>query len=157
MSAKILIVEDELEIAHFLEQLLQREGFDCCVCSNGSEALAQFAAYSPDVIILDLMLPGLDGLEVCTRIRQQTTSKDPYILMLTARGEEIDRVIGLSTGADDYLTKPFSPRELVARVRALLRRTLRGEATESSVPILRTRCFTVDEHQHRALRHLDED
>ncbi|MEM8602752.1 MAG: response regulator transcription factor [Cyanobacteria bacterium P01_H01_bin.121] len=150
MSAKVLIVEDELEITRLIEQLLQREGFHCQICHDGLAALDVATSYEPDLIILDLMLPTLDGLEVCTRIRQQTATKDPYILMLTARGEEIDRVIGLSTGADDYLTKPFSPRELVARVRALLRRSLRGESSQN---IYRTQSFTVDLDQHQALRH----
>ncbi|HBL12958.1 MAG TPA: DNA-binding response regulator, partial [Cyanobacteria bacterium UBA11162] len=117
----ILIVEDELEIAKLIQLTLEREGFTCYVCHDGLSALQTFSTQQPDVIILDLMLPGLDGLEVCARIRQKPGTKDPYILMLTARGEEIDRVIGLSTGADDYLVKPFSPTELVARVRALLR------------------------------------
>ncbi|MEC4986899.1 MAG: response regulator transcription factor [Oscillatoria sp. PMC 1068.18] len=122
---KILIVEDEPEIAKLIQQTLEREGFHCSQCHNGLTALQLFQEQEPDVIVLDLMLPGLDGLEVCARIRQQLGKKDPFILMLTAKGEEIDRVIGLSTGADDYLVKPFSPKELVARVRALLRRSLR--------------------------------
>ncbi|NEP46794.1 MAG: response regulator transcription factor, partial [Okeania sp. SIO2H7] len=121
----ILIVEDEAEIAQLIQLYLEKESFTCHICRDGITALEQFKVVQPDLIILDLMLPGLDGLEVCARIRQQPGSKDPYILMLTARGEEIDRIIGLSTGADDYMVKPFSPRELVARVRALLRRTLR--------------------------------
>ena len=108
---EILIVEDEPEIAQLIQQTLERESFTCRIAGNGLKALELFAQQHPDLIILDLMLPGLDGLEVCTRIRQQSNLKDPYILMLTARGEEIDRVIGLSTGADDYLVKPFSPRE----------------------------------------------
>jgi DNA-binding response OmpR family regulator len=103
------------------------------------------------------MLPGLDGLEVCTRIRQQPYDKDPYIMMLTARGEEIDRVIGLSTGADDYLVKPFSPRELVARVRALLRRSLRHEVSEDNSQNYRTKHFAVDLDQHVATRKLDSE
>ncbi|VEP18975.1 Sensory transduction protein regX3 [Hyella patelloides LEGE 07179] len=139
---KILIVEDELEIAQLIKQTLTRESFTCQIANNGLKALEMFAQQPPDLIILDLMLPGLDGLEVCTRVRQQSNIKDPYILMLTARGEEIDRVIGLSTGADDYLVKPFSPRELVARVRALLRRSLRhgGQTTQTH----QTKHFTVD-------------
>lgn len=111
-----------------------------------------FLEQQPDLIILDLMLPGLDGLEVCARIRQKPGAKDPYILMLTARGEEIDRVIGLSTGADDYLVKPFSPRELVARVRALLRRSLRQAGQHQ---VYRTKHFTLDVEQRTAMRHLN--
>jgi DNA-binding response OmpR family regulator len=106
------------------------------------------------VIILDLMLPKLDGLEVCNRIRQKAVVKDPYILMLTAKGEEIDRIIGLSTGADDYLVKPFSPRELVARVRALLRRSLRQ--MEVSSQLHRTQHFQLDLDQHIAQRQLPD-
>ncbi|MCU0537481.1 MAG: response regulator transcription factor [Hydrococcus sp. Prado102] len=147
---KILIVEDEPEIAQLIQQTLTREGFSCSVASTGLEALEIFEQQQPDLIILDLMLPGLDGLEVCTRIRQKPTSKDPYILMLTARGEEIDRVIGLSTGADDYLVKPFSPRELAARVRALLRRSLRQ--VEQPSQVYRTPHFIVDLDRHIASR-----
>jgi len=110
-----------------------------------------FQELQPDLIVLDLMIPGLDGLEVCARIRQKPGAKDPYILMLTAKGEEIDRIIGLSTGADDYLVKPFSPRELVARVRALLRRTLRqgGQSKGYQTPH-----FAVDTDQRVAHRQL---
>jgi DNA-binding response OmpR family regulator len=145
---EILIVEDESEIAQLIKQTLERESFICQVADNGLKALELFSQQNPDLIILDLMLPGLDGLEVCTRIRQQSNVKDPYILMLTARGEEIDRVIGLSTGADDYLVKPFSPRELVARVRALLRRSLRQGG--QTAQIYRTKHFTVDLDQRIA-------
>lgn len=147
----ILIVEDEAEIARFTQQLLEKEGFTCYTCRDGLEAVRYYQQLRPDLIILDVGLPGLDGLEVCTRIRKQAGSKDPYILMLTARGEEIDRVVGLSTGADDYVVKPFGPLELVARVRALLRRSLRqGEPA----PIYRTQHFTVDLDRHIAQRHL---
>jgi two-component system, OmpR family, alkaline phosphatase synthesis response regulator PhoP len=152
---EILIVEDEQEIAQLIEQALTQESFSCRVANDGLTALEIFKQQQPDVVILDLMLPGLDGLEVCTRIRQQPYNKDPYIMMLTARGEEIDRVIGLSTGADDYLVKPFSPRELVARVRALLRRSLRHGIPEDNSQTYRTRHFTVDLDQHSAIRQLD--
>jgi two-component system OmpR family response regulator len=114
--------------------------------------LQAFGKQQPDVIILDLMLPGLDGLEVCARIRQRPGAKDPYILMLTAKGEEIDRVIGLSTGADDYMVKPFSPTELVARVRALLRRSLRHGGQHL---VYHTQHFAVDVDQRTATRQLD--
>lgn len=149
----ILIVEDEPEIAKLIQQTLEREGFSCQIAEDGMRALDLFQIQQPDLIILDLMLPGLDGLEVCTRIRQKSHLKDPYILMLTARGEEIDRVIGLSTGADDYLVKPFSPRELVARTRALLRRSLRQSGQSQ---ILQTQHFTLDLDKHTASRSLDE-
>ncbi|MGC1309846.1 MAG: response regulator transcription factor [Phormidesmis sp.] len=139
----ILIVEDEAEIAELIQLYLSKEGFDCHICRDGNTALDQFKTIQPDLIVLDLMLPGLDGLEVCARIRQQQAIKDPYIMMLTAKGEELDRIIGLSTGADDYMVKPFSPRELVARVRAVLRRSLRqgGQAVSH---IYQTAHFTLD-------------
>jgi two-component system OmpR family response regulator len=146
---KILVVEDELEIARIIKLSLEAEGFSCIHCQNGLEAIEIVKQLQPDVVILDLMLPGLDGLEVCARIRQQPMGQDPYILMLTAKGEEIDRVIGLSTGADDYLVKPFSPRELVARVRALLRRSLRQSAQQL---IYRSPHFLVNVDLHLAYR-----
>jgi DNA-binding response OmpR family regulator len=148
----ILIVEDELEISQLIQHTLQKEGFSCRISRDGINALQMFQDKPPDLIILDLMIPGLDGLEVCARIRQQPGTKDPYILMLTARGEEIDRVIGLSTGADDYMVKPFSPRELVARVRALLRRSLRQGGQHQ---VNRTRHFVIDLDQHTATRLMD--
>jgi two-component system OmpR family response regulator len=148
----ILIVEDEPEIAKLIQLTLEREGFSCHWCRDGLAALQAFGKQQPDVIILDLMLPGLDGLEVCARIRQRPGAKDPYILMLTAKGEEIDRVIGLSTGADDYMVKPFSPTELVARVRALLRRSLRHGGQHL---VYQTQHFAVDVDQRTATRQLD--
>ncbi|NJN88557.1 MAG: response regulator transcription factor [Leptolyngbyaceae cyanobacterium SL_7_1] len=149
----ILIVEDEAEIAQLIQLYLEKEGFACQVCRDGLTAIQLFQEQQPDLIILDLMLPGLDGLEVCARIRQKPGAKDPYILMLTAKGEEIDRIIGLSTGADDYMVKPFSPRELVARVRALLRRSLRHG---SSSQTYQTQHFSVDVEQRVAQRRLEE-
>ncbi len=149
---EILIVEDEPEIAKLIQLTLEREGFRCHWARDGLEALQAFRQQQPDVMILDLMLPSLDGLEVCARIRQQPGAKDPYILMLTAKGEEIDRVIGLSTGADDYLVKPFSPTELVARVRALLRRSLRHGGQSL---VYRTQHFTVDVDRRTATRQLE--
>jgi two-component system, OmpR family, alkaline phosphatase synthesis response regulator PhoP len=149
----ILIIEDEAEIAQLIQLYLEKEGFNCRTCRDGLTALQVFQEQKPDLIILDLMIPKLDGLEVCARIRQKPGTKDPYILMLTAKGEEIDRIIGLSTGADDYMVKPFSPKELVARVRALLRRTLR-QGGQSQV--YRTQHFIVDVDQRSAQRNLDE-
>ena len=143
----ILIVEDEPEIAQLIQLSLEKEGFSCRISRDGMSTLRMFQELPPDLIILDLMIPGLDGLEVCARIRQKPGAKDPYILMLTAKGEEIDRVIGLSTGADDYMVKPFSPRELVARVRALLRRSLRQGGQNQ---VYRTQNFIVDIEQRTA-------
>jgi DNA-binding response OmpR family regulator len=116
---RVLIVDDESDLAHLVADYLAREGFDTNVAAAGEEALRQARAVPPDVVILDLMLPDMDGIEVCRRLRAFT---DAYIIMLTARSGETDTLAGLSVGADDYVSKPFSPRELVARVKALLRR-----------------------------------
>ncbi len=148
----ILIVEDEPEIAELIQFSLTKEGFVCRISRDGINALRMLQEQPPDLIILDLMIPGLDGLEVCARIRQKPGTKDPYILMLTAKGEEIDRVIGLSTGADDYMVKPFSPRELVARVRALLRRSLRQVGQNQ---VNRSQHFIVDIDHRTVSRQLD--
>lgn len=117
----IMIVEDEPKIASLLEDyLISHAGFRCRVVHRGDEVLERFHADSPDLVLLDLMLPGLDGIEVCKRLRAES---DVPIIMVTARTEEIDRLLGLELGADDYICKPFSPREVVARVKAVLRRT----------------------------------
>ncbi|MEM6520041.1 MAG: response regulator transcription factor [Cyanobacteria bacterium P01_C01_bin.70] len=145
----VLVVEDEQEIAHLIQLYLQKEGFTVHLCHHGGQAVSMAQTIQPDVVILDLMLPGLDGLEVCAQIRQKPGDKDPYILMVTAKGEELDRIIGLSTGADDYLVKPFSPRELVARVRALLRRSLRQGGQS---PQLQSPHFQIDPEQRQAVR-----
>ncbi|MDA8236860.1 MAG: response regulator transcription factor [Chloroflexi bacterium] len=117
--SRILVVDDEAPILDLVRGYLEREGFTVTTAADGPSALEAVRSAAPDVVILDVMLPGIDGIEVCRRLR---TFSDAYVLMLTARGEEIDRIVGLSVGADDYLVKPFSPRELVARVKALLRR-----------------------------------
>ena len=118
-APSILVVEDEGSIASFVSLYLKNAGYTVRTASTGSEALSQVAAQMPGLIVLDLMLPDIDGIEVCKRIRQ---SSDVPILMLTARDEDVDKIIGLEVGADDYLTKPFNPRELVARVKSILRR-----------------------------------
>jgi DNA-binding response OmpR family regulator len=117
--ARILLVDDEAPILDLVRGYLERDGFQVVTAADGPAGLAAVRASDPDVVVLDVMLPGLDGMEVCRQLR---TFSDAYVLMLTARGEEIDRIMGLTVGADDYLVKPFSPRELVARVKALLRR-----------------------------------
>jgi DNA-binding response OmpR family regulator len=119
LPARILIVDDEPPIVELVRGYLAREGWAVDVAGDGATAIERARSNAPDVIVLDLMLPGIDGIEVCRQVR---TFSDAYVLMLTARSEEIDRIIGLSVGADDYLVKPFSPRELVARIKALLRR-----------------------------------
>ncbi|MEM6445100.1 MAG: response regulator transcription factor [Cyanobacteria bacterium P01_D01_bin.123] len=151
MAVEILVVEDDDEIAQMVTLFLERDGFVCDRVANGLDAVQRFRQHPVPLIILDLMLPGLDGLEVCARIRQSEGGKEPYILMLTAKGEELDRIIGLSTGADDYIVKPFSPRELVARVRALLRRSLRGPVDNNSQAIA-TKHFRVDRDRRVAER-----
>ena len=117
---RILVVEDEANIASFVAMYLKKAGFDVGVARNGSEALAKAGTEAPALVVLDLMLPAIDGIDVCRRIRQRS---DVPILMLTARDEDVDKIIGLEVGADDYLTKPFNPRELVARVKSILRRS----------------------------------
>lgn len=119
MSARILVVDDEQPIRELLRGYLAREGYEVIEANDGPTAVAAIELGSPDLVVLDLMLPGLDGLQVCRQLR---STSDAYVLILTARGEEIDRIVGLEVGADDYMVKPFSPRELVARVKALLRR-----------------------------------
>jgi len=118
-AARILVVDDEAPMVELVREYLAAEGMDVAVARDGPSAVDAVRDRRPDVIVLDVMLPGLDGFEVLRRVR---TFSDAYVIMLTARAEEIDRIIGLSVGADDYLVKPFSPRELVARVKALLRR-----------------------------------
>jgi DNA-binding response OmpR family regulator len=126
---RVLVVDDEEPLARMVAAYLERDGFEVAVAGDGPAAVAGAREVDPDVIVLDLGLPGLDGLEVCRRVR---TFSDAYILMLTARSEEVDKIVGLSVGADDYLTKPFSPRELVARVHVLLRRPRRVYAAPAS-------------------------
>ena len=116
----VLVVEDEASIASFVALYLKNAGYTVKAVANGTDALAQVEAEQPALIVLDLMLPDMDGIEVCRRIRQR---RDVPILMLTARDEDIDKIIGLEVGADDYMTKPFNPRELVARVKSILRRS----------------------------------
>jgi two-component system response regulator ResD len=115
----VLVVDDESIVREVVAEYLRQDGFDVEVAEDGPEALKRFAQARPDLVLLDLMLPGIDGLEVCRRIRMQSNVP---VIMVTAKGDEIDTIIGLGVGADDYISKPFSPRELVARVKAALRR-----------------------------------
>ncbi len=129
MSApRVLVVDDEAPIVDLVKGYLEREGMEVMSAADGPTALELIRERAPDVVVLDVMLPGLDGFEVLRRARTMT---DAYVIMLTARAEEIDRIVGLSVGADDYLVKPFSPRELAARVQALLRRPRLGVAPDS--------------------------
>jgi len=122
MAANIMVVEDEEALFALLEYNLSREGFNPRVISDGDEAMLAIEEDRPDLVLLDWMLPGLSGIEICRRIRTKSDLRDMPVIMMTARGEEADRIRGLDTGADDYLTKPFSIPEMIARVRALLRR-----------------------------------
>jgi DNA-binding response OmpR family regulator len=128
---RALVVDDEEDLARLVADYLGRDGFTAQVALDGEHALELARATSPDVVVLDLMLPGMDGVEVCRRLR---TFTDAYIIMLTARAEEVDKLIGLAVGADDYLTKPFSPRELAARVKAMLRRPRAQSPGETEPP-----------------------
>jgi DNA-binding response OmpR family regulator len=141
-SALVLVVDDEQPIRDLVRTYLRRERMEVITAEDGTSALEAIREHAPDVVVLDVMLPGLDGIEVCRRLRRFS---DAYVLMLTARGEETDRVIGLSIGADDYLVKPFSPRELVARIRALLRRP-RHAPSSSGAPGL-----AVDVQRHEVV------
>lgn len=116
---RVLVVDDETALAGVIANYLQREGFVVDLAHDGPSAVRAARASAPDLVVLDVMLPGFDGIEVCRQLRVFT---DAYVIMLTARDEEIDKIVGLSVGADDYLVKPFSPRELIARIRAMLRR-----------------------------------
>jgi len=131
MSEKILVVDDEISLQETLAYNLKKQGYDVEVTGDGTEALKLARETEPDLIILDIMLPGLDGFEICRILRKEMTTP---VLMLTARDDEIDRVVGLEVGADDYLAKPFSMRELIARVKALLRRVrlIRDEIKEDT-------------------------
>jgi DNA-binding response OmpR family regulator len=124
-APRVLVVDDEPMVREVLSRYLSREGFDVTTAADGEEALARLGDAEPDLVLLDLMLPRVDGYEVFRRLRQRAPTP---VIMLTARGEETDRVVGLDRGADDYIAKPFSPREVVARVRAVLRRVGSGDA-----------------------------
>ncbi|MYA06989.1 MAG: response regulator [Holophagales bacterium] len=123
MSAtKVVVIEDESDILELIEYNLRREGFEVATATSGRSGLSVIGREKPDIVLLDLLLPGLDGLDVCRRLRAVESTRDLPVIMVTARGEESDVVLGLGVGADDYIHKPFSPRELIARVRAVLRR-----------------------------------
>ena len=129
---RVLLVEDEMSVVTFIKRGLEEEGFDVSVAFNGLTGQQMAQEFDYDLLILDIMIPEKNGLDVCTHIRQSKAEKDPYVVMLTARGEEIDRIIGYSTGADDYISKPFSPSELVVRIRALFRRQMRHQKARLS-------------------------
>lgn len=145
MAHKILVVDDEPTLLQTVRAYLEEEKYEVRIALNGEAALREAHAFEPDLIVLDVMLPELDGLEVLRRLRRGDVAqalRDVYVIMLTARGDEMDRVLGLELGADDYVTKPFSPRELVARVKASLRRA--GGAERSEEPAFVFRCLRLD-------------
>ena len=151
---RVLVVDDEQALAKVVGSYLEREGFAVDLAYDGPSAVAAAQDHRPDLVVLDLMLPGFDGIEVCRQIR---VFSDAYIIMLTARDQEVDKVVGLSVGADDYLVKPFSPREMIARVRAMLRRprTVTGLAPDPQshpgLEPLTVGDLVVDTVAHRAL------
>lgn len=150
MPTTILVVDDDVNLVELVRDYLQREGYQVLVAGDGPTALTLAQAHQPDLVVLDVMLPGLDGIEVCRRLRQFS---DAYVLMLTARAEEIDTIVGLTVGADEYVTKPFSPRELVARVKALLRRPRTGaRADPAPPPVRRFGDLVLDEDRHEVSR-----
>lgn len=137
MKTKVLVVDDEQDILDLVRYHLEREGYQVVGCRDGKSALDLVGRDNPDLVILDLLMPGVDGLEVCRRLRRDSAIP---IIMLTAKADEMDKVVGLELGADDYVTKPFSPRELVARVRAILRR----QASTPEEKVLKVGDLTVD-------------
>lgn len=147
-STKVLIVEDEEALATLLEYNLGKEGFDAALAGDGEEALLKIEEEAPDLVILDWMLPSVSGIEVCRRLRAKAETRNLPIIMLTARSEEADRIRGLETGADDYLTKPFSTNELIARVRAVLRRIRPGLADDT----VKVGNLLVDRVSHKVMR-----
>ncbi|MGD8513219.1 MAG: response regulator transcription factor [Deltaproteobacteria bacterium] len=146
---KILVVDDEEDILELLRFNLSREGCQVFCASSGEEALRLVRSEIPDLMVLDLMLPGIDGLEVARRLKSDPNTKNLPVVMLTAKGEEADIVTGLELGADDYVTKPFSPRVLVARVRAVLRRKAKEAPEETSV--IRIHDLVIDPRRHEVL------
>lgn len=150
-NSKLLVVDDEPNIVDLLRGFLEGEGYDVSVAFDGPTALELVRDLKPDLIVLDVILPGLDGIEVCRQLRQFS---DAYVLMLTARADEVDKVVALTVGADGYLTKPFSPRELVARVRALLRRSRSSQAPSdrATKPSFRIGDLVIDSARHLVTR-----
>lgn len=137
---KILVIDDEPNILSLVHAYLQPEGYEVRMASDGTAGLKAAREFKPDLIVLDIMLPGMDGIELLTRLRRES---DVYVILLTARTEEVDKIVGLSVGADDYVTKPFSPRELVARIKAALRR-LQGGNGASDGNVIASKHIRID-------------
>jgi two-component system, OmpR family, alkaline phosphatase synthesis response regulator PhoP len=140
-NAKILVVDDESSISNLVSAYLEKEGYKVHVAADGEAGLKAARAFKPDLIVLDVMLPGIDGIELLTQLRRES---QVYVILLTARTEETDKIIGLTVGADDYITKPFSPRELVARVKAALRRIHAGANTGQGGQVLSFQRLRID-------------
>lgn len=139
--AKILVIDDEPSILNLVTAYLKQEGYEVLTATDGPSGLKTARAFKPDLLILDVMLPGMDGIELLSRLRRES---DVYVILLTARTEETDKVVGLSVGADDYVTKPFSPRELTARVKAALRRIQTGAGLGSETSVFSFRHLRMD-------------
>lgn len=148
-KSRILVVEDDKNISRLIVYNLEKAGYEARVVFSGEEALKLLECFPFDLVVLDLMLPEVDGLEVCRRIRGSEKTKDTPILMLTAKGEEVDRVVGLELGADDYMVKPFSPRELILRIKAILRRGDSRYAPEEKTEVLTVDQLKVDFERHK--------
>ena len=142
---KILVIDDEPSIINLVSAYLKPEGYEVYTAADGNAGLKAARAFKPDLIILDLMLPGIDGIELLTRLRRES---DVYVIMLTARTDETDKIVGLSVGADDYVTKPFSPRELTARVKAALRRIKTGTTSSEERSVLSFKHVRIDVGAH---------
>ncbi|TFG63223.1 MAG: response regulator [Nitrospirales bacterium] len=145
MSATVLIVDDEKDLVDLVRYHLEKDGLKCLEARDGETALQLARERTPDLIVLDLMLPGVDGLEVCRKLRKDPKTASVAVIMLTAKAEEVDRIVGLEMGADDYMVKPFSPRELVARVKAVLRRGLPQDLPS----VQQVGTLLVDEGKHQ--------
>jgi two-component system alkaline phosphatase synthesis response regulator PhoP len=140
-NAKILVIDDEPSIIKLVEAYLKPEGYEIHTALDGPSGLKAAHAFKPDLVVLDIMLPGMDGIELLSRLRRES---DVYVILLTARTEETDKIVGLTVGADDYVTKPFSPRELTARVKAALRRIQTGTAARYAMTVLAFRHVRID-------------
>lgn len=153
IKQNILIIEDDKHISKLVNYNLEKAGYECFVVSDGEEGLKILDKHSIDLIILDIMLPKMDGFEVCRLIKQDTKLKNIPIIMLTAKGEEVDRIVGLELGADDYMVKPFSPRELMLRIKAILKR---GKQEELPKDIIKRGTLIIDVPKHRVTVHNKE-
>ena len=147
---KILVIEDEPDLLEVVQYNLEREGHKVIVCRNGEQGLSRIRTDDPDLVLLDLMLPGMDGVEVCRQVKADPVTRSIPVIMMTAKGEESDIVLGLGMGADDYITKPFSPRELVARVKVVLRRgPLRDQSGAGERVVRGTLAIDMGRHEAR--------